>query len=457
MSRDIPTKVFAVGVALYALLGLAASSLVSATTFYVDPVNGSMTNNGSSEAPWRTAQEVFESGLICTRDLSGKVKNPDGPVKAGDTILLRTGYHGEIYCRGAYNDDWITIAAEKGNTPKIRRIFFSTAKKWIIRGLTVSPSFGSEYKPDRMIYIVDWGGGSSDFVIEDNRLFSSPDARWWSAEQWDKLACHGISVIADKVVIGNNDLKYVNYGILVSGDTAKVESNRIEHISGDGIVCSADNTALVGNSMKYFYKVNDNHDDAIQFHRGSDKLTPIRSAIVRGNIIIAWDGAVKNPLLGSPQGICNFDSPALNWRIENNIVLVQHHHGITVGGCQDGVIVNNIAYNPYGGDFLAGIALGTTHGETPSVRTVIKNNLVDSKVSCPPNNTVNHNIVVENPDAYFVDIKHFDVRPRATSPSIDAGADDVAPETDIVGTKRPQGKGVDIGPYEFMPAVEVAK
>jgi hypothetical protein len=431
-------------------VGFAAASLSHGAFFYVDPENGDTAGDGSAERPWKTIQHLFESNMIQTRDKAGRLKNPDAPVKAGDTILLRSGYHGEIYCRGAYNDDYITIAAEKGHEPKVRRIFFSTAGKWIIRGLTVSPAFAPEYKPERLIYVVNWGGPSSDFVIENNILRSSQDAPSWSAEQWDKLACYGISVIGQRIKIRNNTLKYVNHGIIITGDKITVERNSIEHIAGDGIVCSADNASLRGNSIKYFYNVNDNHDDGIQFHRGRDKTTPIYNAVVSGNSVIAWDNAVSNPLISSPQGICNFDIPAINWRIENNLVLVKHHHGITISGCQGGVIVNNMAYNPYGGNFLAGILLGTTHGKTPSENTIVRNNLLDSEVQMPrTNNTADHNIVVTYPKRYFRDPDNYDMRHKKASPAINTGSNISAPKIDINRVPRPQGPAIDIGPYEF--------
>jgi hypothetical protein len=417
-----------------------------------------MAGDGSAERTWRTVQEVFEGRLIRTRDLRGQVKNPDAPVKAGDTILLRSGYHGEIYCRGAYNDDYVTIAAEKGHTPKVRRVFFAASGKWVVRGLTVSPEFAPEFKRDRLIYVVNWGGPSYDFVIEDNTLYSTPDGSSWSAERWNERSCYGITVIAERVTIRNNALRYVNHGIVMFGDKITVERNSIEHIAGDGIVCSADNASLIGNTMKYFYKVNANHDDGIQFHRGRDKTTPIRNALVRGNTVIAWDKAVRNPLITSPQGICNFDIPAINWRIENNLVLVRHHHGITIYGCRGGVIVNNLAYNPYGGGFLAGIALGTTHGKTTSENTVVRNNLVDSKIGLAgARNTSDHNIIVKQPGRYFLDMDNLDVRHKPHSPAIDSGSAASAPDVDIDGVQRPQGAGIDIGPYEFERAPAPAK
>jgi hypothetical protein len=434
-------------------LGFVAVSLSHATVFYVDPARGDMGSDGSAGRPWKTVQQVFEQKLIQSRDGAGRLENPNAPVKAGDTILLRSGYHGEIYCRGAYNDDYITIAAEKGHKPKVRRVFFAASGKWVIRGLTVCPGFAPEYKRDRLIYVVNWGGPSADFLIENNTLYSTPDGSSWSAEQWNNLVCYGISINGQRIKIRNNTLRYVNHGIAIGGDKIAVEGNLVEHIAGDGIVCSANNALLLGNTVKYFYKVNANHDDGIQFHRGRDKTTPIHNAVVRGNVVIAWDNAVNNPLIGSPQGICNFDIPAINWRIENNLVLVRHHHGITISGCQGGVIVNNLAYNPYGGRFLAGILLGTTHGETPSENTVVRNNLVDSEIDLPrASNTADHNIVVNDPRRYFRDPETLDMHHKRASPAIDAGSVDFAPEIDINGVRRPQGAGIDVGPYESEDA-----
>ncbi|UCE47291.1 MAG: right-handed parallel beta-helix repeat-containing protein [Phycisphaerales bacterium] len=444
------TSSFPIRVLMIVALGFVALSSSHAKVFYVDPENGDMAGDGSAERPWKTVQEVFEGKLIQSRDGRGQLGNPNAPVKAGDTILLRSGYHGEIYCRGAYNDDYITIVAEKGHKPKVRRVFFAAAGKWIVRGLTVCPEFAPEFKRDRLIYVVDWGGPSTDFVIEDNTLYSTVVGSSWSAEQWNERVCYGIAVIGERIRIRNNKLEFVNHGIVMTGDKITAEGNSIEHIGGDGIVCSANNASLIGNTIRYFYKINANHDDGIQFHRGRDKTTPIRNAVVRGNTVIAWDKAVQNPLMGSPQGICNFDIPAINWRIENNLVLVRHHHGITICGCRHGVIVNNLAYNPYGGNFLAGIALGTTHGKTTSENTVVRNNLVDSKIGLSQaSNTADHNIIVKYPERYFRDLDNYDMRHKQGSPAIDAGSAESAPKTDIDGIQRPRGAGIDVGPYEF--------
>src|SRR5665647_3824912 len=97
---------------------LILPKLTHAADFYVDPVNGSMSNDGSQEHPWSTMQEVWEQNKIRTGTWSGypniAVKNPDGPVHTGDTIYLLSGYHGKLTMIDAVNDDWITVKAAEG-------------------------------------------------------------------------------------------------------------------------------------------------------------------------------------------------------------------------------------------------------------------------------------------------------------------------------------------------------
>ena len=49
------------------------------------------------------------------------------------------------------------------------------------------------------------------------------------------------------------------------------------------------------------------------------------------------------------------------------------------------------------------------------------------------------------------------MRHKQNSPAIDAGSVVSAPKIDINGVPRPQGAGIDIGPYEFKNAPAAAK
>ena len=123
--------------------------------FYVDPINGSPRGDGSAERPWRTIQEVFDAGLIESQqwdrlpytDQSKLVaKNTGAPMQAGDTIWLRSGFHGELNIAGYYNAAPITIAAEDGQTPCFSALRIRSGANWIVRGLTVSAEFGDTYE-----------------------------------------------------------------------------------------------------------------------------------------------------------------------------------------------------------------------------------------------------------------------------------------------------------------------
>lgn len=431
------------------------------TTFYVDPIHGDMANDGSAERPWKTLQEVFDDNLIETQSYSPlpindssvlKPKNPGAPIKAGDTILLRSGYHGSVWYRGAYNNDYITIAAEPGHTPILKSIMLSATKKWILRGLTVSPEHAPDYSKSTLIHIEShgWHGPSDDVIIENCQLYSVRNTSLWTADDWNNLACSGIQASATNMIVRDNTLTNVNFGIVLSKDNSIAERNKIVNIAGDGIVGGADNLTIQYNIIKNFYKVNENHDDGIQFHRGTNpNRVPMRNAVIRGNLIVSHDPDETNPLLGSPQGIGCFDQGMyIGWRVENNVVLVQHWHGISVYGGEDSVIINNLAIDPTG-KFPTWISLGNG-----GRNTVIRNNISSIINGGGEQITVDHNILLRNMplDGHFKDFKSHDFRLSDNSPAIDAGSPEFAPAVDIAGTPRPRGYGIDIGPYELGAA-----
>jgi len=89
---------------LFAILFLCATR-VHAADYYVDPERGDPANDGSGEKPWRSLQEVFDTGLVESQawdSLPHKHgsrlvrRNSGAPVKAGDTIWLRSGDYGDL-------------------------------------------------------------------------------------------------------------------------------------------------------------------------------------------------------------------------------------------------------------------------------------------------------------------------------------------------------------------------
>ncbi len=428
--------------------------------FYVDPVNGDMGNDGSYDSPWSTLQEVFENELIETQryetlpyelDAPKITKNVGAPIKSGDTILLRSGYHGEVDYTGAYNTDYIKIAAQEGHTPYLKGIRFVAASRWVMRGLTITPEAAPTYEKGVLIDIEyhDWQGPSYDIIIEDNDLYSMQDISNWDIDDWANYAPdRGISNMASQTIIRNNRINAVIHGIVLSGDNALVENNIIDNIAGDGMVGGANDLTIQYNTIKNFYEVNDLHRDCIQFHRGQDETTPIKNAIVRGNLLISHETERYNPYVYAVQGITSFvHTPGFiqNFLVENNVVLNRHGHSIYFNNAENSRLINNIAYDPSGEYPRNWIRFGEE-----SKNSIIRNNIAGMLYFEGENIEMDHNIDINDysPETLFVDPQNYNMRPRAESPAIDAGSPVGAPAIDIEGTSRPQGSGYDIGAYE---------
>lgn len=103
-----------------AIMLVLVAGLAAGADWYVDPSVPDNTGDGSALRPWRTLEDVFAAGLIESKDKDGNPVNAGAPVKAGDTLWLRSGYHGDINTGGYFNDDYITIAAEAGYTPQLQ-------------------------------------------------------------------------------------------------------------------------------------------------------------------------------------------------------------------------------------------------------------------------------------------------------------------------------------------------
>lgn len=446
----ILTTNHAVLVLILGLLFILPQTTTWAATYYVDPSTGNMKNDGSYDNPWRTIEEVFTNGLIGTQ------------VLAGDTVLLRDGYHGEIYYGiydDAHNSDYITVAAQDGHTPKLKRIDLSSCSNWIFRGLTVSPEFAPAFTVHKRLVGVT-SSDSHDVIIENCNIFSVGDASGWTESDWKSLSSdYGVHLVGSNMTVRNCIIKVFRIGMVISATNTLIERNAVSYIYEDGIVGAANDITLQYNTIKNFLKMS-GHADGIQFHRGTDK-SPMYNVTVRGNIVIGRDANETNPLVqNSPQGITNFDSPPINWVVENNIVLVEHSHGITIVGngygARNSRIFNNIVHNPYfdpqaSQPLWAWISVGSD-----AENTIVRNNM--SRIlptSIPGQNLVcDHNIDIDNygPDILFIDHLNHDVRHKPGSPAIDAGSADLAPNTDILGTSRPQGAGYDIGAYEYVPS-----
>lgn len=449
----------------FVLSSLSLATSAYATEFYVDPVKGDPTGDGSAAKPWRTLQEVVEANLIETRNWSMlpyqmgatlQTVNAGAPIKAGDTIWLRSGYHGDVLIQGAYNDKTILIAAEAGHTPKLGHVTLRAAAFWTLRGLSISPSHAPMYVGGTLVDIDthNYNGPSYDDVIEDCEIFSVPDASAWTAQDWVGVAASAISVDGARVTVQNNRIRNVRFGISVTGEDAYIAHNTIDKFSADGLRGLGNGDVFEYNVVKNVYVADPddaNHDDGFQSWSvgpGGVGTGEVQNITLRGNTFINREDP-NQPFQNSMQGIGCFDGFFVGWVVENNVVITDHWHGISFYGMRNSRIVNNTVIDINNVKPGPPWIMVTAHKDsTVSENVVVRNNLAMDYDLKGTNITDDANQTVTDPAAYFV-APPYDVHLLPMSAAIDVGNADQAPAIDADRIPRPQGKGIDLGAYEW--------
>jgi len=433
--------------AVCAPAALAASN-ARAAEFFVDPA-AAVAGDGSLQSPWRTLEQVVAAGAFGTT------------IKAGDTVWLRSGYHGAFAIKNGDYTPPITIAAAAGQKPTLSRVSFSATKGWAFAGASISPSYGATSAVDTLVMI---DTSSARVTVKDCELFSVKDTSAWGAREWIDSTSSGIFVRGTGVTISNNDITNVRFGISVDGNDALIDHNRIVNFSADGLRGLGDNGVFQYNLVKNVYVSgddgDDNHDDGFQsWSVGDDGVGTgvVKGVVLRGNVFINREDPSQK-LTNSMQGIGCFDGMFDGWVVENNVVVTDHWHGISFYGMTNSRIVNNTVIDVDDAQPGPPWIMVTAHKDgAASSNVIVRNNLATDYDLSGTGITDDHNTTLTSATlaAFFVSpTRPFDLHLLPDAPAIDTGSADQAPALDAEGIRRPQGNGIDLGAYEWhVPAV----
>lgn len=447
-----------------------------------------MNNDGSPARPWKTLAEVLSEkrGLIATQAYPGNYQNSDrklqdqnrsAPVKAGDTIYLMSGDHGNVQISAAVNREFISVEAAPGQTPVLGALRIDGSSKWKFVGLKIQGEAESDKNSRGLITFGrnQWRGPTDNIILVSSSVSTTDDTSGWTDADWVNRPFNGgLVTSATCVTISQNKFYNLRNAIYIDGDQTTVEGNRIDNFGNDAIDIVASNLVIRGNTITNGRNTKSEalHADGIQ--GWTIKNMTNRNVVIDGNMIIKTGDSKVSYL----QGITIFDGRWDGLVISNNVVVTNHWHGISVYGATNVKIVNNTVLAFDRANFPTWITLRKGKDGTAPQNVVIRNNVTtELGYEAGPTIVVDHNIVSNkiteiaeknmgshwtkpgvygdlnliDPGIYDSMFKvdnirgTYDLRPKPGSPAIGRGNPKLAPATDIVGKRRVAP--VDIGAY----------
>ena len=331
---------------------------------YSDPVNGSLSGDGSQAHPWPGLETIVAANLFSTTPPHydpvthmNVPANPNAPIKPGDTVYLLNGDHGNVFIQGSFgagligysNNPMISILAAPGSAPILDTLFITGGAGWAFQGLTIGsvnntgkyPAFGNN-NPD--VLNVYFQGPHNNIIVDNNIIQTIPPstASGWTMNQWLTGRRSGIKNVGGVcTAITNNTIRNVGNGIVSQqGSSTLIYQTLIDHFFDDGIDYADTGMLIQGNFIKNSEVDGDGvHSDGMQAQPASE-TTVVQNITITGNTIIR----LADPSLPFPQnlqGIDQFDGVYKNVLVQNNSIVTSALQGIAYYGTQGLTVFNN--------------------------------------------------------------------------------------------------------------------
>jgi len=299
--------------------------------------------------------QVVSAGIITVAN-DQELFNALLTVRGGEVIKLKPGRYGVVRLTIPWNKLTVGTFSKAGATPILtapvtimsadpsnravmEAIFLNRTDKWRIEGIS--------FRPTSKIQAASLSG--DDIVFTNNDISFGNGV--WTKEEWNSIPGNGISVDGARVEVSYNYLKNINFGIGVGYNSsfAHVHHNKITDWAGDGIRGLGDNGLYEHNYISNPVQVNDNHSDGFQSWSFNPVTKTVGTGLVKNTTLrfnTFIDSTEPNEFRASMQGIGLFDGPYENFMVENNLLVVNHWHGIALYGAINSTIQNNVVLDP---------------------------------------------------------------------------------------------------------------
>ena len=410
------------------------STFANAKDIYVDP-SAKSGGDGSPARPFNDLQKILNSGNVA----------------GGDRVVLKPGHYGRLTLNKKNNQSAVILISEQKHRAVFSKIDIRDSDYWTLDGVKV---LLDAHTPPKSRNLVDVETGSNNVIVRNSLILSAENTSDWGVEAWNTKVKSGIFSRGEGVEYSGNVIRNVNFGITAMGHNSIVKSNLIEDFAGDGLRGLGNDSLFEKNVVKNCHSVSKNHDDGFQSWSMNSNwkvgVSVVKNVVLRGNLFLANETPKNSPNC-KMQGIGMFDGMFENWIIENNIVVVDHWHGLTVTGAKNVRITNNTVFDPTGRKpGPAWIRVEDHKNGKKSKGNLVANNLANS-FQFPDGGVLQlQNQIIRNPHSLFVDPDNHDYRLKPGARAIDAGMDGVGPKVDFYGNPRPSGEKTDVGATEFV-------
>jgi parallel beta-helix repeat protein len=395
------------------------------------------------------ANDIIVSNLT---ELQNVINN----VQGGDTISLHSGNYADLVISGKNKNSFVLIRAFSGEIPLFSSIDIHNSSYWKLYSLQIKPRYSNGADGTEAVNL-----DGNHLTIENCIINYADDFSGWTSTDWVEKTGNGIIMDGTNISVLNNTITAIDHGVACNSSSSLVSHNLIANFRGDGIRGLGNDDVYEYNTIKNSYDVDDNHDDGFQswsYGSGGVGTDTVKNVTIIGNTIINFEDP-NQPFRGNLQGIGLFDGMFENWIVENNIVIVDHWHGISFYGAINCKIINNtVLDNDNTPEPDPWIMINDHKNGTPSSGVIVRNNIA-TDYSLTGGYTEDHDIEItmNNASTHFVNPSggSGDYHLLSTSPAIDAGSGDNSPSIDKEGVARPQGSNWDLGAYEYSSSSSV--
>ncbi|MEO9968177.1 MAG: putative Ig domain-containing protein [Reichenbachiella sp.] len=426
---------------------ITVSTPPTGTVYYLDPVNGDMANNGSISSPW--------SSLAAVAYIHPTIAD-------GATLYLMDGDHGTPYVQNYTFANGITITSLSGHNPTVTSLSLNNCTNWTFDGVMFDGTNSTITKDG---FLVTGDANSHHITFENCTIQSAVSSSTWTKTDWYNNVKGGIDMRADYITVSNTTIKNIYHALSLRGDHSSATNNLIDNFAGDAIRGLGSFSTYEYNTVRDCY-IDDyaiQHDDGFQAYN-LDSDPKIEGVTLRYNKILLFEDpitqfVIDNNLIGTlMQGLIITDGYADSWVVENNLIVNQQAHGISLYGARNCKVQNNtVVQHPYFTDTTVPRIYLDDQGKTGQTNfsNVIRNNIAGQLTdwTFDATSTVQNNVDittnVNNYGSYFADYANLDFHLKAGSGAIDAGVNTDVTSTDLDGNARVADGTVDAGAYEY--------